>query len=132
MVDSTTALDLTEHAPLIALRTRGRRLWDTFVEDPPYWWTDADIPAAAMLCAATDATGAALTSTETSAAGKAALLKEWRSLADQLGLTPTSRGRMKLTEGQAVVAASKVEAMEAKRGDRRRSEAMDLDELTDG
>jgi len=82
---------------------------------------------AAMLCLATDATRQALTDPDVSAAGKAALLKEWRSVADQLGLTPVSRGRMKLTEGQAVVAAKRVEAMGAK--EQPRADPIDLDDL---
>ena len=43
----------------------------------------------------------------------AAIIKEWRALATELGMSPTSRGRLKLTEAQGVVAARKVEQMRA-------------------
>jgi len=123
VVDTTTTLDL----PPTPVALTGADLWTSWTADPPFWWSAEDLPMAAMLCLATDATRQALTDPDVSAAGKAALLKEWRSVADQLGLTPVSRGRMKLTEGQAVVAAKRVEAMGAK--EQPRADPIDLDDL---
>lgn len=130
-VDSTTALDLTNYACAVKLQTRGQRLWDGFVDDTPFWWDAADLPMVNILCAATDAVGKALTDTDVSPAGRAAIVKEWRSLAAELGLSPTSRGRLKMTEAQASRAAKKVEAMEDEHG-RRRADPIDIDDLTNG
>lgn len=110
-MDSTTTLDLAAARPPVQLKTAGRQLWDQLAAEPPFWWTEADVPMAGMLCAATDAVAQAMRSADTSPAGRAAILKEWRSIADQLGMSPTSRSRIKLTEGQAVVAAKRAEAM---------------------
>lgn len=128
VVDDTTTVDLTAYEPPIELRTRGQFLWMQLAGDPPFWWTEQDLPTAAMLCAATDATGDALDDPDQSAAGKAALLKEWRSLAGELGLSPTSRGRLKLTEAQGVAAAKKIEQMDAD-NKRKQTAAVDIDEL---
>lgn len=130
VADSTTALNLDDVDPLVPVKDRGAAMWEEFRRATPFWWTEQDLAAASMLCAATDVTVAALRSTKTSPAGKAALLKEWRSLAGELGLSPTSRGRLKLTEAQSAVAAQRVEAIETEQ-DRRRGQALDLDDLGD-
>lgn len=128
VVDPTTALDLAEVKPAIVLKARGKALWKQFADDPPFWWESADIPAAGILCAATDQLAAAFSDPMTSASQSAAMLKEWRSLAGELGLTPTARGRLKLKEAQGVAAARKVEAMEAERAERE-FDVFDVDDL---
>lgn len=132
MVDSTTALELDGYVPPVALKAAGKRLWDELAADVPFWWSEADVPMVGMLCAATDAVSAAMRSSDTSAAGRAAILKEWRSIADQLGMSPTSRSRIKLTEGQAVVAAKRAEAIEQAGQAPDRAPVFDVDELVDG
>jgi len=126
VADPTTTLDLAGYEPALELDKRGQELWDQFADEPPFWWDGADVPMVAVLCATLDAVGAALKSNDVSPAGKAAIVKEWRTLADQLGLSPTSRGRLKMTEAQGAVAAKKVESMGAKR-----AQAIDIDELDD-
>lgn len=130
VADTTTALDLSNVKPHLPLKARGAgtKLWKQFETETPFWWNAADIPTAATLCAVTDTLKQALDDDETSAAGKAALIKEWRSLAGELGLSPTSRGRLKLTEAQSSVAAKKVEALEAKQR-KKRSGPIDVDDL---
>jgi len=130
VADSSTALDLTNIEPMIPLKARGRKLWDQLAAETPYWWNAADIPTAMMLCIATDAVSSALTKGSPNAT--ASIIKEWRSLAGELGMSPTSRGRLRLTEAQSTVASKRVEALEADR-DRARANVIDLDELlTDG
>lgn len=125
VADPTTTLDLNDFEPAVHLNKRGQALWDQLADEPPFWWEGADVPMVAVLCATLDAVSAALRSTDVSPAGKAAIVKEWRSLADQLGMSPTSRGRLKMTEAQGAVAAKKVEAM----GEPKRTKAIDIDEL---
>ncbi len=121
---------MTAVDPPVALNTRGQALWDHFADDPPFWWDPHDVYMAGLLCATTDQVVKAFRSNATSAAGKAAIVKEARSIADQLGLSPTARSRLKMTEAQAVTAAKRVEAMEeAQREHERRDTAIDLDEL---
>lgn len=127
VVDSTTTLDLAASQPPVQLKTAGKALWEQLTADPPFWWTEADVPMVGVLCAATDAVAQAMRSADASPAARAAILKEWRSLADQLGMSPTSRSRIKLTEGQAVVAAKRAEAMAGHVEPE--PEAMDIDEL---
>ena len=64
-----------------------------------------------MLAVATDAVAAAMNDPEATPAARAAILKEWRSYADALGLSPTARSRLRLTEAQAVTAARRAEAI---------------------
>jgi len=130
VVDSTTALDLKAFDPVLELGPVGQTVWDLFADDTPFWWDAADIPMVSVMCSALDAVEVANSPDSTEkAAGRAAIFKEWRSLADQLGLSPTSRGRLKMTEAQGVVAAKKVEAMEDSRARQKKAQAMDLDEL---
>lgn len=126
VADSSTTLDLSNVEPMIPLKARGRKLWGQLAAETPYWWNAADIPTAMMLCVATDAVSASLT--KGSANATAAIIKEWRSLAGELGLSPTSRGRLKLTEAQSTVASKRVEALEA---ERRKADAnvIDIDDL---
>lgn len=122
VVDPTTTLDLSNIQPLLPLESKGRELWDYLAADPPFWLTEADVPMVAVWCAATDAVKAALSTVPigkngdhelpaASVAQQAAIIKEWRALADQLGMTPTSRSRLKLTEAQAVTAARRAQAL---------------------
>ena len=123
---------MSSYRPTVPLRTAGKAMWEDLAADPPFWWTEADLPMASMLAVATDAVAAAMRSADTSPAGKAAILKEWRSIADQLGMSPTSRSRIKLTEGQAVVAAKRAEAIEHAGAAPDRAPVFDVDELVDG
>lgn len=131
VADSTTTVDLSAYEPALTLRkgSKGEKLWDQLTTDTPFWWTEADIPTVGMLCAYTNTVAAALNDTDGSPAGKAAAVKEWRSLADQLGMTPTARSRLKLTEAQAVTAARRAEALGDDAGG---PDPIDLDELVDG
>lgn len=128
VADTSTALDLSNVKPHLPLKTRGKALWKQFETETPFWWNSADVPTAAVLCAATDTLWQTLSDPDTSAAGKAAMLKEWRTYAGELGMSPTSRGRLRLTEAQSTVAAKKVETMEA---DNKRRGAIDLNKLLD-
>lgn len=131
VADSTTTVDLSAYEPALTLRkgSKGEKLWDQLTADTPFWWTEADIPTVGMLCAYTNTVAAALNDADGSPAGKAAAVKEWRSLADQLGMTPTARSRLKLTEAQAVTAARRAEALGDDDGG---PDPIDLDELVDG
>lgn len=130
VADPTTTLDLDGHNPVLELNEAGQAVWDHYVDETPFWWDGADIPLISVYCAAADAVEQALGPDSTEkAAGKAAIVKEYRSLADHLGVTPVSRGRLKMTEAQGVVAAKKVEAMEDDRDRRKKTQAMDIDEL---
>ncbi len=133
-VDPTTTIDMSDAEPIVTLRkgSRGDRLWQDFQADPPHWWNDHDVPMAGMLCAMTNQVATAFgTSSEASEAGKAALIKEWRSLADQLGLSPTARSRLRMTTAQGVVAAEKAEDLRRQRGEEGEPEpgVIDIDEL---
>jgi len=130
VADSTTALELSNVTPHLPLKARGpgQKLWKQFQAETPFWWNAADVPTAATLCAVTDTLKQALDDPDTSAAGKASLIKEWRSLAGELGMSPTSRGRLRLTEAQSSVAAKKVEALESKQR-KKRSGTIDVDDL---
>lgn len=113
------------------LQSTGLALWEQLTADPPFWWTEADVPMVGMLCVAADAVASAMRTG--SPAGRAAVLKEWRSIADQLGMSPTSRSRIKLTEGQAVVAARRAEALADAGQAEPEREPIPVDELvTDG
>lgn len=101
-------LDLHNVAPLLPLRSKGKKLWDQIASDVPFWLTDADVPTVGMLCAWTDSVASIIVDPDITAAGKAAAVKEWRALADQLGMTPTARSRLRLTEAHAAAAARKV------------------------
>lgn len=130
--DPTTTLDLTGHDPVFALRTKaGKAQWKRLAADPPYWWDAADIPMVEVLCLATDAVAIAMQPGSASEAGRAAVLKEWRSLASELGMSPTSRSRLRLATAQGVVAAEKAEQMRSERDNDDEAEPMDLD-LLDG
>lgn len=109
-------LDLRNVQPLLPLKSKGRKLWDRIADQPPFWLTDADVPAIGMLCAATDAVANALGTVKlgnhdvpaATVPQQVAIIKEWRALADQLGMTPTARSRLRLTEAHAAAAARKV------------------------
>ena len=128
VVDDTTTLDLDAYTPQLQLGDHGRGLWDQLAADPPFWWTEQDLPAASLLCGAWQSTVEALADPDTSEAGKAILLKECRQFFNELGLTPTARGRLKLTEAQGVAAAKKIEQLEAD-NKRKNTQAVDIDEL---
>ena len=129
VVDTTTSVDLTAYEPLVTLEPggKGEKLWDQMATDTPFWWTEADIPTVGVLCAYTDTVVDVLDG-DGSPAGKAAVIKEWRSLADQLGMTPTARSRLKLTEAQAVTAAKRAERLGS---DANEPATIDIDELVD-
>ena len=131
VADSSTALDLDNVSPHLAFKTEGKALWEQYAAETPFWWNSADVGTFVTLCAVTDTLATALRSTKVSAAGKASLIKEWRSLAGELGLSPTSRGRLRLTEAQSTVAAKKVEVIEAKQKRKKRSGPIDVDDLVD-
>ena len=124
IVDPTTTVDLAAYDPPIETRGAGGMLLLQLNADTPYWLDGADLPMVAMLAAATDAVADALKDKDASPASRAAIIKEWRSLASELGLSPTSRSRLRLTEAQAVTAARRAEALAEKR-----NPAMDLDDL---
>lgn len=128
VVDDTTTLDLDTYEPQLQLGERGQGLWNQLADDPPFWWTAHDLPTAAMLCGAWDAATIALANPNESANGKATILKEARQWFSELGLSPTSRGRLKLTEAQGVAAAKKIEQLEADQK-RKATSAANLDEL---
>ncbi len=132
-VDPDRRADFAGFEPPVKLHTRGQRLWDQLEEDPPFWLTDADLPYVAIWCAATDTLGTALGSAKATEAGKAALLKEWRQFAEKLGMTPQTRGQLKMTEAQSAVAAQRAKEMQEGEngGGRARRGAIPVDELED-
>lgn len=109
-------LDLRNVAPLLPLKSAGRKHWDLIASDPPFWLTEADVPTIGVWCAATDMVKAATGTIKMGGhdvpaapfSQQAAAIKEWRALADQLGMTPTARSRLRLTEAHAAAAARKV------------------------
>lgn len=125
VVDPTTALDLREVTPLLPLGEPGEKLWDWMASEPPFWWDPADVPAFMVLCKATDTLAEAFQVSSPNAI--AAMMKEWRSLAGELGITCTARGRLKLTEAQGVAAARKAEQLE--RDGRQAGKALSLEDL---
>ena len=126
VADSSTALDLSNVKPHLPLKARGKQLWEYYAAETPFWWNAADIPTFAKLCALADDIATARKN-GTSAAGIAALSKEERNRENELGLSPTSRSRLRLTEAQSTMAAKRAEAM----GDRQTKQAIDLDDLVD-
>ncbi len=129
-VDHRDLLALDEFAPLAPLRTNGKRVWDHLEENTPFWFTAADVPMITLLCLSADAVSAAMRG-DTSAAGRAAILKEARSIGDQLGLSPTSRSRLRLTEAQAATHARKAGADDDDQGDDGMADVIDIDDLLD-
>lgn len=127
VVDDTTTLDMSTVTPHLSLDAEGQALWDYYAAEPPFWWTHVDIPSLVNLCVMTDQLARARHD-GASEAGMAAISKEVRQWAGELGLTPTSRGRLKLTEAQGVAAAKKIEQMEADYK-RKTTAALDIDEL---
>lgn len=126
VVDDTTTVDLADYEPAVELHTPGRHLWQQFAADPPFWWTEADLPTVALLCNAMDDLAVM-----DAGAGKATMYKEARQLLGELGLSPTSRGRLKLTEAQGAAAAKRIEQLDAD-NQRKQTAALDLDDLVDG
>lgn len=129
VVDTTTALDLSNVKPHLTLKAPGKAVWNLYVANMPFWWTAADIATFAQYCAATDDLEAARKSGSTGTP-LSVLHNQVRQLAIELGLTPASRQRLKLTEAQSAIAAKKVEALEAKQRKTRKG-PIAVDELVD-
>lgn len=110
VVDTTTTVDLSNYIPVFEIGEAGEEVLAQIREASPFWIDEADLIVVSALCVAADAVERAMGPSGTPA-GRAAVLKEFRSLAGELGLSPTSRGRLKLSEAQSAVAAKRAEAM---------------------
>lgn len=131
VADTTTAMDLSNVKPHLALKPRGagRKVWEHYTTETPFWWNSADITALTLLCSLMDDIDQARKD-DTSASGLSTLYKEARQMINELGATPTARTRLKMTEAQSSIAAKKVEALEEKQR-KQRSGPIDVDELLD-
>ncbi len=128
-VDPTARLDLSEWELALPPRTRaGRRLWARIVESPPYWWNMADVFMAELLVTAEDNVAISMQPGAASPTSRATAIKEFRMVAAELGLSPTSRGRLKLTEAKGAVAARRANELGNSHDDGH--DAIDVDELT--
>ncbi len=131
--DPGNPVDFESHKPVTPTLNGGAgdNLRRHFIEHTPFWWNEEDLPMVDVFCSTTDALVAAMNDPEEKASSKAALVKEWRAVADHLGVTPASRSRLKVHESKAAIAAGRVKAALEEEQERAAAKSfIDLDDLT--